>query len=260
MQGTIQNTKQATKKVNNNKKPSSNSCIKNTSNSRQNSTNKGKINDKVKQNKQVIEIETLRKGPVTWYNLTNQFSHINGWYWKTMVAIAPKDNKEDSLFHSVALATFLPYSTGVMKGERINKEKIVSDMRLEMHERLSYDIGIGGSKVFDILNGGHRLPVSYDELCAQFLGTASPTIYMLEHIGNCIEHDIYIYDHDLKDLWLLGNETYRLKNRNSIVLYHNKGVYDVIGICKPDNSIYMHFSPENEFIIFLKMRLEQIAT
>lgn len=210
------------------------------------------------QNSSRIEINTLHKGPVTWYDLTDCFSHIPGWYWRTMIAVTPKENKEDSLFHAIAMACFSPYTTGVMRGERINREKIVSDLRLEMAQRLSDDINIGSSQVFDLLNGGFPMPVTYDELYAQFIGTAPPSIFMLEHISNCIGRDIYLYDHEMRDIWVLGNESYRIKNRPSIVLYHNNGCYDVIGICKSDESVFMHFSPEHEFILFIQLTLQKI--
>ncbi len=207
-----------------------------------------------------LEIGTLQKGPIMWYEFTANFVHIPGWIWPTMVAVTPKDSKEDSLFHAIALACFKPYVTGVLRGERINKDKIVSDMRTEMAQKLNYGTGMGESRVYDMLNGGHRIPISYDELYSQFLGTSSTSVCMLEHISNCINRDIYIYDHNINDLWYTGDESFRLQDRNSILLYReNNEIYSVVGIKKEDDVVFSHFSPSCEFITFLKFRLKQIA-
>lgn len=214
--------------------------------------------EKNKNEQEEIEIKTIRRGAITWYDLTCNFNHIKDWYWKTVIAVTPRDNKEDTLFHAIALSFFSPYITGVMNGERINKDKIVNDMRMEMSQRLCFDVGVGNSKVYDLLRGGHGIPVSFDELYAQFIGTSNTSIYMLEHISNCIHKDIYIYDQELKDIWLLGDEEFRIKGRPSIVLHHNKGIFDVIGVCKNDEVVFSHFSPDNEFILFLNFRLKML--
>lgn len=208
----------------------------------------------------MAEVYTIHRGPVIWYDITAIFSHIQDWCWRTVIGITPKDDRESTIFHAIALACFTPYTTGIMKGERVNRDKIVIDMKLEMAQRLGYETGVGSAKQFDILNGGHPYPISYDDLYAQFIGTAKSSPYMLEHISNCIDRDIYVYDDELKDLWLLGDEEYRIKYRNSIVLYHKNGVFDLIGICKSDDVVFSQFSPDSEFIKFIIKRLENIKS
>ena len=75
-----------------------------------------------------------------------------------------------------------------------------------------------------------------------------------EYVSNLLNKDIYILDHEKKDVYILPDPEIYYKGRNSIVLLWSNNHYDLVGL-NTDKGIKTYFSPNSDFIRYIRSRI-----
>lgn len=168
-------------------------------------------------------------------------------------------------FHALVNGFYVPYRTGILNGNKINKFQIVTGLRSNLAEKLGspVDPNDPNSQIhYDILSHGNLR--SFGESINEYtLGSMMKRLHgcvpvgmeFNEFISNQISKDIYLLDSGHQDVYVIDSDLDLLyKGRNSVVIMATPGHYELVGL-QDENGISTHFNPNHPFIKFLYERL-----
>lgn len=160
--------------------------------------------------------------------------------WNLVRFATPRDN--NCLFHGIANAYYKAYRTGVINGQEVSRDKLITEFRRELSETLASKISddADAPTYYATLNNGNTAIFAKDvpefELAhmQEQLRSQVPIGYgYMEFIGNTLDKDIYILDGVRQDIYVtdeLPNTVWG--SRPSIVLFYLNGHYELVGIHK----------------------------
>jgi len=178
----------------------------------------------------------------------------------TLYAI-PSIGDGSCFLHSVLRAISPEYTSKTRK----EKIEMVSDIRKELAEMLDKKPeGTNEEKTYyELLSRGElkELSKTFDETkletMKKFLrGKGWFNELYIEFISNVFDVDIYIIDHNKKDLYIRGSNELYFKNRNSIIIgYYSELHFDTLAIKDTNGKKRTYFSPSSPVVSCLKNKL-----
>jgi hypothetical protein len=186
--------------------------------------------------------------------------------WENLIVIRTMADGS-CLFHALLTAFYLPYQ----KNE-VDRKEFVFKLREELADNLGKKAPNAGDKTYyEILSGGYlaRLSQSGIELgepitlegMKRTLGNPCEPIseLYLEYISMMFNKDLYFLDIYQQDVYMLSNPDLVQKgNRISIVVGYKPGHYETVGLPQPDGTVKTAFEPNDEFIVRLRNRYNQL--
>jgi hypothetical protein len=160
-------------------------------------------------------------------------------------------------FHSISDAFYGPYQSG-----KINKREFIRKLRSQLSTILSSK-NEQGIRWYDSLSRGQlkelseTMPeVKLENMMELLDSNKFVDNKFNEFMSNIFDKDIYILDHQKKDVYMTGKDNDILyKNRESIVLiWYNQNHYDLVGIIENKKLVTL-FPHNHEFITTIRKRL-----
>lgn len=168
------------------------------------------------------------------------------------------------LLHSIANSIFIPYRTGILEGERVNRTKLMKDLRGSIASTLadvnpdSFDgktyyqsISDGALEEFGKTNSEFTLE-GLQRLLRSDAMLGEEVKVILEVI---LDKTIYILNDETRDLYVTSADP---TERDSVVVLYRHDHFDMVSIKETPNGPHVtHFKPSHPFAIHLRNRLRQ---
>lgn len=161
------------------------------------------------------------------------------------------------LLHSVCNAIYISYRTGCLNGRRINRQRMMVDLRSEMAVMLG-EITESGETFYESISEGGLAEMAkvVPELrlarlqslfkSDRFLGEETKLV-----IEAILDKSIYILDSNTQDVYFTAEIP---KERDSVVIIYDGGHFDMVSI-RDTNHYVTHFKHTHPFIAFLRKRV-----
>lgn len=161
--------------------------------------------------------------------------------------------------HSVLRAISPDYT----EKNKMGKIQMVREIREALSNMLEESPKGEDKTYYDLLSRGQLKDLSktFDETklenMKKFLrGNGWFNELYVEFISNVFDIDIYIIDHNKKELYIRGSNELFFKNRNSIILgYYNEAHFDTLSVKDVNGEKKTYFSPNSIVIKKLKKML-----
>lgn len=172
-------------------------------------------------------------------------------------------------FHAIAKSYFIPYITGYLNNEPLNKKDFIRKLRKDLAIKLQSrtDPTDPASPIYyDLLSGGQleefsRSVPSYSlENMVNELDSDKPVdnVYN-EFVSDQLDKDIYILDMTKHDVYITGDDYNILyKKRPSIVILYLPGHYELVGLLEGD-TIKTLFDPDHDLIQAIRNRINNFG-
>ena len=199
------------------------------------------------------------------------FNYLTPFKWQKWNLVRFQTPADDNcLFHAICNSFFEPYKTGIFKSKKISQYDLVMSLRRDIANKLEAINPETGYTYYHSINNGNTSAFSGDvpefslSTMKTMLTSRTPIGYgYMEHIGNCLNKDIYIIDGNKMDIYVTDELPLTITGqRKSIILYYTSGHYELVGIDQhllcPTNPFQTHFDPQHPLIQELYSRVQTI--